>query len=271
MTTPPPNSEPLRDKGQMSTAENSVSESVIKDTNRPYQFSDSDITLISSDDLHFKIHSYHLMAASAVFRDMIALGKNSEASAEVRLTDSEIETSTVVVLFLDICYGTPLPHYKDKQATYIKLVKFLDKYDCRSARITLKHSLHTLLDLSEPNSQRCPQTCFVVACVMDDIDLAKAALRKADTWRFFKYSSTEPSNHTEAERFRAYRPLPERSSLDLVAFRFDEFKQIPDDIKFALLRAIHQGSTSFDYQTANWSKIADSFEIILNTIREKTV
>ncbi|WVQ95656.1 hypothetical protein IAU59_002754 [Kwoniella sp. CBS 9459] len=222
MSTPPEvftETEPEKDKvkTESSSPPEPAAPPTIDDTNRPYQFEDSDITLVSSDGLHFKIHSYHLMAASPVFRDMLTVGKGSSEQT-VQLTDTKFETSSIVALFLQACYG--------------------------------------------------PQVFFILACALDDVNLIQSIVRRAGHWGFIGYTEPEPTGDVEKQAFRALRNIPYCSCLDLTAIKFTEFDKIPNDIKFALLRATHDGKSLFNYKAAEWVKIADSFEIILKSIRK---
>ncbi|OCF33664.1 hypothetical protein I316_04738 [Kwoniella heveanensis BCC8398] len=183
-------------RSSASASDLSYLEPVINKSNRSYQFGDSNVTLISSDNIRFKVHTFHLMAASAVFRNMLSIGKNGHQGPEVRLTDKAIESSWVISLFLRTCYGHSLPHYADVEDGYLGLIAFIDKYDCKVARESLITSVNSWMGL-------------------------------------------------------------------------DKFKKIPEDYKFALLRACQQGKPLFDHKEADWTAIADSFEIILSAIREK--
>ncbi|OCF33659.1 hypothetical protein I316_04733 [Kwoniella heveanensis BCC8398] len=270
MSTSATDTEVEKNQDAHSNPDGLVAAPTINDINRPFQFDDSDITLISSDNLHFKIHSYHLMAASPVFRDMIAIGKGGTETQTVELADTTFETGSIVSLFLDICYGTPLPHYKVSLTRYLALVKFLNKYDCELAKGVVKGAIHAYMNNCVDGSKDLqPGSCFDIAVAMDDIGLMKTSIRRAGTWHFAPYTTSEPDNSVAKKRYRAAHCIPNRGVLDLTASTFDDWERIPNDVKFALLRATYGDKSQFDYKTAKWDEVADSFEIILNFIREK--
>ncbi|WVQ95654.1 hypothetical protein IAU59_002752 [Kwoniella sp. CBS 9459] len=160
--------------------EMSASTPKVDDTNKDYQFKDSDITLISSDKYHFKVHSYHLMAASTVFRDMIAIDPHKSMALEVILTDTEFETGTILSLFFHMCYGERLPHYSSHYTAYKRLIRFLDKYDCKSGTEILRTSIYTWSTMDQDKLQ--PGYVFTLACHIDDEKLAKRAITLAGGW-----------------------------------------------------------------------------------------
>ncbi|OCF43262.1 hypothetical protein I317_02830 [Kwoniella heveanensis CBS 569] len=261
-------SQPKKRTTRSSTSASDLSylEPVINKSNRSYQFGDSDVTLISSDNIRFKVHTFHLMAASAVFRDMLSIGKNGHQGPEVRLTDKAIESSWVISLFLRTCYGHSLPHYTDVKDGYLGLIAFIDKYDCKVARESLITLVNSWMGL---DSQRLyPNLVMSIASQLDDNRLAKRAISLGGHWEWSKVTTEEPTESVARQRLRVVRQIPLYGAFDLTAWAFEDFKKIPEDYKFALLRACQQGKPLFDHKEADWTAIADSFEIILSAIRE---
>ncbi|KAL1411749.1 hypothetical protein Q8F55_002716 [Vanrija albida] len=94
-----------------------------------------DFSLISSDDVRFRVDSMLLFAASRVFRDS---SETSSGDKLVHLTDPDFETATVVRAVLDLVLKYQYQPLKgDKQGTVldvpplvVRVACFLHKYDC---------------------------------------------------------------------------------------------------------------------------------------------
>ncbi|WVQ95655.1 hypothetical protein IAU59_002753 [Kwoniella sp. CBS 9459] len=213
--------------------------------NKPYQYEDSDITLISSDNLHFKVHSYHLMVASPVFRDMIRAGNNSENKREVTFTDPRGEMGQVIASFLDLCYGkplVPLPSRKDSRySATIKhlsdLLSFLTKYECEVPITAFKLYLGSWAGTHEEKSD----DFFRFAAQLDDVELAVACLKNAEILNLLV--PTDPD-------FKGYA----------------DFNRMPDGYKFALLRAY--AYSKGDYMgRRRWEEIISEMKKVLIATR----
>ncbi|OCF43269.1 hypothetical protein I317_02837 [Kwoniella heveanensis CBS 569] len=220
----------------------------ITDVNKPYQSEHADITLVSSDGLPFKVHSYHLKSSSPVFRAMLDIGdsasslsSSSVSSSEVELLDEEIENSAVLRIFLDIVHGVSLqePDSLATQKVYESVVAFLRKYEAASAievvRLNLiawaRHGHFMHLDL------------FVLGCMLDDVELCKTAITSPgrQNWDSFNLDS----NHLTAKR----------NVMDLSAAPLAYLRQIPDNYKWALMQASAVATKRYNV----WAK-ADKIE-----------
>ncbi|WVW80806.1 hypothetical protein I302_102795 [Kwoniella bestiolae CBS 10118] len=107
---------------------------VINTLNKPFQFHDSDINLISADGVVFKIHKNKLQSSSSVFQVMFEAGKHDD---NLELTDTTLESSNIVSLFLQMIYGhksDPPIDWLQLKSGYKVLVEFIDKYDASAAR-----------------------------------------------------------------------------------------------------------------------------------------
>ncbi|OCF33663.1 hypothetical protein I317_02831 [Kwoniella heveanensis CBS 569] len=200
----------------------------INDTNKDYQVEDGDITLISSDNFHFRIHSYHLMAASSVFRDMIRAGTPPHDRKEVAFTDTKTETGRVIKLFLDICYAKTLrcPKKDDLEDGLGDLVTLLNKYNCKLAWNCLELSLDTWMRQEMVHND----DVFRLAVKADDKELAALAveLSNGDVWQM----------------------------------------TIPDQYKYALLRASRCGNNLVDPESTDWKEVSKEFKKIMAAFRE---
>ncbi|OCF33662.1 hypothetical protein I316_04736 [Kwoniella heveanensis BCC8398] len=237
---------------------------VIDGTNRAYQFEDSDVTLISGDDVHFDSIRI-LMAASCVFRDLFLVGSKDDKTHEVRLIDPEIEHREVISLFLVICYGGPVPHYHDRHLAFKRSTRFLDKWDCKQAKESLRTALYawTTPDLGRLQ----PSFVFAMATFNDEPASAKRAISSTGKWYFPSIKEAAP-DHCEAKgKFTATYHLPDRCAIDLSACTFEQFKEIADGYKFALLRATGQHEIGKPPTEISWTEIADTFAITLEAIR----
>ncbi|KAL8279009.1 hypothetical protein RQP46_008678 [Phenoliferia psychrophenolica] len=66
----------------------------------------SDLTIISSDDIHFKVHKMNLACASTVFGDMFEVGSSGKGSgSEVTL----VEPAVVLARVLPFAYPILVP------------------------------------------------------------------------------------------------------------------------------------------------------------------
>nr|XP_031862575.1 uncharacterized protein CI109_002073 [Kwoniella shandongensis]KAA5529647.1 hypothetical protein CI109_002073 [Kwoniella shandongensis] len=87
---------------------------LITEINKPYQFPDSDVVLICSDGLKFKVHSHYLKSSSTVFASMMEIGDDKQ-SHDISLTDKNIEHSSILVLYLHLAYGNDLDFTKENR------------------------------------------------------------------------------------------------------------------------------------------------------------
>ncbi|WVF68197.1 hypothetical protein IAT40_002962 [Kwoniella sp. CBS 6097] len=238
-------------------------EITINEVNEGYQFEDSDITLISSDNLHFKVHSYHLLAASPIFRDMIKLGTEAEKTRQVPFTDDKIETGEIIRLFLDMCYGKDTENLtSDTLPPFSSLVLFLAKYDCllwiRAVREVIMRGLI--------NSTTSPDCAFDLAVLMEDSDLAASAIRLAGAWTHVVGTKKDTDQPKKKRRPKVLRSVHGGGVSLLTAVHYDFFTRIPDDYKFALLRASREAGMTLDQKKAPWPSVAKKFKEVMEAI-----
>ncbi|WOO80082.1 uncharacterized protein LOC62_03G003593 [Vanrija pseudolonga] len=133
-----------------------------------------DFALISSDNVRFRIDSYHLQAASVVFRDMITA---ADGPREIHFTDDAIEGRHAVSAFLHLAtagslYEAPTPW---NVSGTVKLVRFVLKFDCVTAlKVLILRTKETLID----NDQTTTLHVFIIGAVLDNEDLCRASLKR---------------------------------------------------------------------------------------------
>ncbi|WVF68198.1 hypothetical protein IAT40_002963 [Kwoniella sp. CBS 6097] len=240
---------------------------IIDDTNKDYQFQDSDITLVSSDDYHFKVHTYQLMAASPVFRDMISTGSSSSDKKEVIFADDQVEDGHTINLFLDICYGRPLILPQNTTILYKlygDLITFLHKYECRSCTEHLRMCFYAWVPQEDGDHG---DHIFRLASRMGDINLAATAIRYGGSTRWAQPEQKELKR-------KGYTPeisrIQKASIFDLSGMSYDEFACIPDEYKFGLFRACRQGCNMIEPGEADWEEVSEEFKKIMTALRRST-
>ncbi|KAL1411787.1 hypothetical protein Q8F55_002754 [Vanrija albida] len=127
------------------------------------RFKTGDFAVISSDNVRFRVDGHYLQTYSAVFRGM--LSGPATGNREIHLSDPTLEHSTTIELFLELVTNSSLD-LTQSVVRLIRLVHFLNKYDCAS---TLK--LVRLRLLAFLISGKVTVEHFTLAAVMDDVDL----------------------------------------------------------------------------------------------------
>ncbi|WRT70719.1 uncharacterized protein IL334_007717 [Kwoniella shivajii] len=231
---------------------------IIDDTNRDYQFTDSDIEVVSSDDKRFKVHTWVLMAGSVVFRDMLQVGKSAREAGEVVFTDPKIETSTILQLFFGVCYKSVIadPAHTGKTGRYEDLIALAQKYEAETVIGTIKTSLYKWIGFG----LICPFNSLVLAARLDDIQIATAAISKAEDWMY-----VDVQKETEKDLLDL-RGILGCNAIDLTSISFKDFALLPDEYKFALLRASRPSGGLYAGKV-DWTEIAKSFYIVMTKIR----
>ncbi|WVF69522.1 hypothetical protein IAT40_004299 [Kwoniella sp. CBS 6097] len=129
---------------------------------REYGDDEADVTLVSSDGMKSKVHSYMLKAHSGFFRDMM-----TDATFAATPCDTDA-SSKHLQYFLDLihlpdCSG---PKNWDQVENVLKLC---DKYDCWTVNVILDKQLSTFFEV-------CAWDIFCYASRRDDLELAKRAI-----------------------------------------------------------------------------------------------
>ncbi|WWC68901.1 uncharacterized protein I206_102837 [Kwoniella pini CBS 10737] len=141
-----------------------------------YNDEKADIVLVSSDNIAFKVHRYYLQAHSSVFRSMILDTSDSEVNKKVELTDTQIEHSSTIRIFLDAVYSKPLALIRDSLGPFRNCIQFARKFDCETLLVVLRALAAQFLD-----QRISPHYIFIIAAELGDIDLAARTIAsKAD-------------------------------------------------------------------------------------------
>ncbi|WWC86650.1 uncharacterized protein L201_001527 [Kwoniella dendrophila CBS 6074] len=128
-----------------------------------YDSADADMTLVSSDGVEFKVHSYILKAHNSVFRDIIGdPNMNAATPIPIDAKSSELE------LFLDymVKYSPPLVETWTQAQ---QLFSLADKYGCEVVQDRLNYRLCHLVN-------QAPWTFFCFASEHKLLHLGRKAL-----------------------------------------------------------------------------------------------
>ncbi|WWD07276.1 hypothetical protein V865_005373 [Kwoniella europaea PYCC6329] len=227
-----------------------------------YHFDDSDLTIITSDGVKFDTHRDTLNHTSSTFKDVLAFPQVQVQSAtELELTDTEIETSRTVKLFLAFLYNpfeikSPAP---EEFREFIDLIRFCLKYDASD----VLDNIRTYLYLWNSIGSLSFADVFLAASYMDDLPLMVAAFSNPnDIWG----GGIVRTNHTA--RNTSFGMIEGAPMFDLSAAPFEWFVQIPMDIRWSLLRGIRRRLyRPLDDQSC--LSLGTEFESCVKRIRQK--
>ncbi|KLT38554.1 hypothetical protein CC85DRAFT_289407 [Cutaneotrichosporon oleaginosum] len=207
------------------------------------EFTEGDFEIVSSDNVRFKVPSYHLFAASAVFEG--AQGLDSDTERSITLFDSTIETAEVVRLFLHlvvhgkIALEGYMPHVKE-------LVLFLGKWDCERAK---RHLLAKLENAVHRGAVQA-HIAWLVGANADDPEICRIVL------------ATYPDATWVAPKVQDGNLLwstPGDSAWSPASWNRGFWEDAPKKYLFALARAYGKGDCS---------KLASEFERYIKVISE---
>ncbi|WWC98488.1 hypothetical protein V866_005379 [Kwoniella sp. B9012] len=195
-----------------------------------YQFDDSDLTIITSDGVKLGIHRDILNYTSSTFKDVLAVPQvQSKGATELELTDTEMETSRTVKLFLAFLYNPvdiKSPASEDLRE-FIDLIRFCLKYDASD----VLDNLQTYLYLWNSIGSVSFADVFLAASYMDDLHLMVAAFSNPnDIWG----GGIVRTDHTA--RNTSLGMIEGAPMLDPSAASFEWFIQIRIDIRWSLMR-----------------------------------
>ncbi|WWD08743.1 hypothetical protein V865_006856 [Kwoniella europaea PYCC6329] len=145
-----------------------------------YNDPEADFMLVSSDNVAFKVQKFYLLAHSAIFRDMISSCSTSgETTNRLEFTDSQIEHSSTITIFLDIISSRALNLVRNSLGPFRDCILFCKKYDCEVLLTALR--AHAVAFLDQYISRHY---IFIIAAELDDIDLASRAISTVDEWHW---------------------------------------------------------------------------------------
>ncbi|WWC92337.1 uncharacterized protein L201_007291 [Kwoniella dendrophila CBS 6074] len=233
---------------------------VINDLNKDFQSADSDLIIRSSDDIIFKIHRFYLQAMSEVFRERLSTAV--KPSEEIHLEDSEIEGSVTIAHFLNLCCGKPLTAPKNNDCKpYQLLIRCLRKYDCPGALTHLEGLSYKWFH----ENLFCPANLFAMGHSLNSVNLATCGLSQQASWRWAERSSdkTDEQKARSRDRTAQCNNVVGASTIDPSGLSRKQFKDIPDDYKFALLRATSDTLIKTEPGKSDWKKISEDFQKIM--------
>ncbi|WVQ63346.1 uncharacterized protein L199_001498 [Kwoniella botswanensis] len=236
---------------------------LFNDHSRDFQFEESDVTIRTSDNVTFKIHRFRLMAVSAVFRDMMAIGRGHKE--ELCLTDESFEDASTIGKFLCFCYGRSLavPATKSHKP-YQKLINLCNKYDCPG----MLAQLEALVYKWYIEDHLAPRNVFVLGCSLNQPKLAIYGITHAGSWRWTANSMdiTEAEKARSKDRTAIISSVVGCSVMDPSGLAYHDFKDMPDAWKFSLIRAAWGKIKDGELSKTDWKKIAEDFERIFKMV-----
>ncbi|WVQ98315.1 hypothetical protein IAU59_005438 [Kwoniella sp. CBS 9459] len=128
-----------------------------------YNSTDADVTLLSREGIHFKVHSYLLKANSTVFREMMS-DKNMHDSL-IPFDASEHD----LTFFLDLM-SNARPPAPDNWQQVVRIMSLADLFDCP---LVLERLIHRL----DPLAELHPWEVFCLASRHNQLILAKLAIQ----------------------------------------------------------------------------------------------
>ncbi|KAF9003676.1 hypothetical protein BDQ17DRAFT_1326051 [Cyathus striatus] len=176
--------------------------------------STSDITLVSSDKIHFHVHKIILSLASPLFNDMFTLPQPSPSSPSSSPTIQLTETSSTITSFLRLVYPIPDPELVDL-VDIIPILEAATKYQLEEATLLARAALRRMvpkkpLEVKIEGSGRltpwdwtAPGTC----CIPELEDVSAGAVYRL--MRFAK-SGIDPGKfvHPESRQFQNKETVP---------------------------------------------------------------
>ncbi|KLT46013.1 hypothetical protein CC85DRAFT_282151 [Cutaneotrichosporon oleaginosum] len=147
-------------------------------------WTDGDFEIVTSNGIRFRVPSYHLFAASWIFRNARKLAPPNDA--RIRLTDPVCETGYVFRLFMQLAEHGQLDGVGQQGIfkVHIKLhhlFLFLKKWDCPGLLAVLHHSISRLVEEDRGLDR---SRMFIVAALNGDTRLCSRILEVSakDVW-----------------------------------------------------------------------------------------
>ncbi|WVF68194.1 hypothetical protein IAT40_002959 [Kwoniella sp. CBS 6097] len=215
---------------------------------------DDNFVLLASDDIRFEVCAYHLKSASPVLRDMMSIGSSHSNHSDpetciLQFTDTELERSTVIDLFLSIVKGVSmLPRTMRgivETKEILDLVGFCQKYDAQIVLNIVRTSVRVWIN----EGHASPISTFIIGSRIPDLDLCCLAIKSpwGTTW-------TPPKEPNPDPRAVAISNFP---VMDLRAAPLCYMELLPHQYIVALLRATVRHPLTNDSQTQREARALD--------------
>jgi hypothetical protein len=174
----------------------------------------------------------------------------AEAAAELTLTDTELEHSSILRLLLDLAYSKPLDNF-DLIAckTILSLIRLAIKLDCATPLRMI-----SLLVTQPLASKSSSLNRFYYACALDDVETAYRFIPAAALQR---YPGRAPTGASSTDV-----PFAGESCLDVCAMSEEWINQLPRKYLLALTRAPRWRMIT-PYAPGIWDTVAGEFRAIV--------
>ncbi|WWC59890.1 uncharacterized protein I303_102452 [Kwoniella dejecticola CBS 10117] len=136
-----------------------------------YQDAEAEYTLVSSDNIAFKVHRHHLFLSS-VFKDMVdAL---DPSCTTISPTDEYMEEADTIRYFLDICHHKATALIWDTYGVFRAVISFVKNYEIHLIEPFLRLQLQKHIE-----GDGRARYCFILAAELADIECAARSIEKA--------------------------------------------------------------------------------------------
>ena len=202
--------------------------------------------------------------------------KTQDKPGEVRLTDSAIEGSNSIRLFLDLLYGHTLPLPDSSHRKFNNVGFLIRKYNCPAAEQAWRYILRAWANDVKAHSV----TTFIAAANFGDIKACTDVLKPV-LWGESHGASVDDPNPLKSQYANVPKILRQgvigAHCFDVAAISWSYFSSIPPVYALALLRATRAGGDcawndkKFDKIAAEFDKIMKELVFIFQTkSRKKT-
>ncbi|ORY25242.1 hypothetical protein BCR39DRAFT_291604 [Naematelia encephala] len=224
--------DPVMEEGDETTESDKENETSKPEPDKFY--TEGDVTLISSDNVSFKIQMFYLQASSAVFRETFAVGELKDDNRDIiTFTDEAIESSATIRVFLDTITGKQIPSPQNMTFDWIRFVSlFARKYDCPLLAAIFRMVLAQCVGAAGlAGNLLDPRSIFVTAAILDYPEICQNAISNEANWQWGtseKELTGDDKDITGVVGESVFSPL----SMPLQSVRL-----IPEDYLWALMRS----------------------------------
>ncbi|TYJ58101.1 hypothetical protein B9479_001197 [Cryptococcus floricola] len=236
--------------------------------------SHADLEVVASDGARLLTSCELLRSASSSFLIMKQWHDVGTLST-IHFKDPFIECSATITLFLHLISSRTLPTPSTASfCHYENLLLFLKRYKCHHH---LAEKIARCVQGWMEDGYVTASKAFRVGSLVGDDRLCKAAVEAGNEWTWAgesRASLSPPSEHSK----RHHQPpgpnihddgIPGAPALDITAMPFSFFKSLPDEYKFALMRATRNvAGPSVALDKTNWDGIAREFEKVLGEVKK---
>ncbi|WWC99010.1 hypothetical protein V866_005904 [Kwoniella sp. B9012] len=228
----------------------------------------ADLTLISADNIAFKIYTYHL-GTSPVLVDMVKSLPCPDSI--ISFSDPQMEDSDTIRYILIILHNRHSLLDVDHLGIFRNTIAFVKKYEMLLLEPYLACQLQRYLD----NNGGKARYVFILAAELDSVSIAAAAIHKGAQEVFVqnnaksfpdKWFTREQLN--ERERLKPHVRwgfVDESWMMDPAAWPLWELRRVPFDYLSALIRT--HAKFPFGQDTSDGQDAADYFIRLMNDLK----